>query len=217
MNSLYEAFTSSDKYFPWDFYQIAREFIKENIQFLNYSGDFAYKLLENKYSPSILKFISGFEESDKQTLKNAGASFHGSLNEISDNSLNLITSRFNSFDLNSVSKKLKKGGHLIAEEFGFETFKSVLSVIGAGAGKLSARNNLENKVDLLKESGFKVVTRKQDYKEISLSKAEFRDYFEKMKSAFPKIFNMGLCAETHFSDFIKITEHRYIYIAKKVK
>ena len=40
---------------------------------------------------------------------------------------------------------------------------------------------------------------------------------EKMKSAFPKIFNMGLCAETHFSDFIKITEHRYIYTAKKVK
>ena len=217
MNSLYEAFTSSDKYFPWDFYQIAREFIKENIQFLNYSGNFAYKLLENKYSPSVLKFIEGYDENDKEALKNAGACFHCSLNEISDNSLNLITSRFASFDLNFVSQKLKKGGHLIAEELGFETFKSVFNVIGADFSFLDTTNNLENKVDSLKSSGFKVVTRKQEYKEIELSKAEFLAYFEKMKSAFPKIFNMGLCAETHFSDFIKITEHRYIYTAKKVK
>ncbi len=217
MNKLYEAFTLNDKYFPWDFYQIAREFIKDNILFLNYSGDFAYKLLENKYSPSVLKFIAGFYEKDKEALKNSGALFYSSLDEICDNSMNLITSRFAFFDLNSVSCKLKKGGHLIAEELGFETFNSILSVIGAGKLELSASNNLENKVDQLKEHGFKVVTRKQEYKKIKLSKAEFIEYFEKMKSAFPGIFSIPLHSEALPEGLIEMTEHRYIYTAKKTK
>ena len=97
-----------DKLFPWDYYLVAREFIKEKTAFVNLAGNFTEKLLENKYSPSIIREISGTEPSLAEALINAGAKIYGNLNEIDDNSLNLITSRFAPINLKLVKSKLKK-------------------------------------------------------------------------------------------------------------
>lgn len=207
----------TDKLFPWNFYIIAKEFIKENSLILNMAGNFPSELLENKFPPSVLTAINGVSESLKPMLINKGARFFASLSEADDNSFTLITNRLAPFSVSEAKVKLKKSGHIISEELGFETFRSVFEALGLNAEDygFDPKNNLENKKELLINEGFKVVTRNQAYKEVIYSKEEFLDYLNALRVFYPAIpFING---KADINDKVRITEQRFIYTAKKIK
>ena len=211
--------SSYDKLFPWDYYLIAREFIKEKIVFLNLSGNFTEKLLENKYAPCVIGEISGTDPCLTEALKNAGAKFYCSLNEAEDDSFNLITSRFKKIDLTQIKAKLKKGGYLIAEEIGFATFESIAYALNM-ADLLSCfdyQNNLENRRQQLINEGFRVVTRNQEYKEITLSKAELNEFISALSVFIPEAKFFKAKLENFGKENFGIVYHRFIYTAKKIK
>ena len=201
-----------DKLFPWDYYLVSREFI------VNLAGNFTEKLLENKYSPSIIREISGTEPSLTEALINAGAKIYGNLNEIDDNSLNLITSRFAPINLKLVKSKLKKGGHLIAEEIGFASFESIAYTLDMEdmLPSFNSQNNLENRKQQLLNEGFRVVTRNQEYKKILLNKAELAEFISALSVFFDKAKLFESKLKNSEKDNFSVVLHRYIYTAKKL-
>ena len=207
-----------DKLFPWDYYLVAREFIKEKTAFVNLAGNFTEKLLENKYSPSIIREISGTEPSLAEALINAGAKIYGNLNEIDDNSLNLITSRFAPINLKLVKSKLKKGGHLIAEEIGFASFESIAYTLDMEdmLPSFNSQNNLENRKQLLLNEGFRVVKKKKEDKKNFLNKAELAEFISALSVFFDKAKLFESKLKNSEKDNFSVVLHRYIYTAKKL-
>lgn len=210
---------TGERLFPWNFYSVAKEFIKENTVFLNLSGEFAMKLLENKYPPHKIAAVKGIDSEVEAALIKAGLKSFASLSEAENLGFSLITSRFEPFEISKAEAKLKKGGHLIAEETGYESYRSFTEAIGFDVKKIPVKPdfNLENRVSELKSSGFRVVYRAQSYEKVTFENCgELYDYGRSLVlfDEFDEI--RALCSKAfEKSEKVTLTLHRFIYTAKK--
>ena len=209
---IFRILSSGDDNFPWNHFSIAKEFIKENTVFLNLSGDFAEKLLDKKYPPQKISVINGIDTPWFDALVTSGMQVYDNLSDCKDESFTLITNRFSRDDLSLIKSKLKKGGHYISEEIGFETYKSFFDALNIKA-EFDSEINLENVAQNLKSNGFKLVFRNQKYVKRTLKKDEAIIFLNALKGYFPILSNVSYDI---IKDGVTFIDHRFIYTAKKL-
>lgn len=130
---------------PWNYKEILENFLKEKTQVLSFSFLYNDLLLKINHNPNLITVIT---ENENLMYKNAGISCFLGVNSLKKASFDIVLSQFKEYNIKDIHSLLKKGGHFLTEQ---KAYTKALNY------------NLENEVELLKKTGFKIVKCNQTY------------------------------------------------------
>ncbi len=217
---------------PWNYRNIVKPYIKENIKILDMGtggGEFLLSLKPYKGVTYATEAYPLNYEYSKEKLKNSGIEFifvkEDSKLNFKDNFFDVIINKHESFDSKEVSRILKSGGVFITQQVGgknnCEFAKNYFNII---SNYSINPTYLKDDVKSLEESGFEILEKKECFPSLRFSEVGAFVYFAKIiEWEFPG-FSVNkylkelyeLHNEIEKLGYIELKEHRFLIVAKLI-
>ena len=215
---------------PWDYEQIIRVYLKEDMRVLDYDtggGEFLLSLKHPYYKTAATEGYEPNVELCKQKLLPLGIDFKAcntpSDIPYEDESFDIIINRHGDFDAKELYRLLKKGGIFVTEQVGGENDRDLVERVLPDTKKPFPHLNLEEQQKVFEEAGFQIVKGEEAYRPIRFYDAGAFVWFARIiEWEFPG-FSVEKCydnllkiqKEIEEKGYIEGTIHRYLIVAKK--
>ena len=221
---------SSTEKLPWDYIDIVKAYLRDDLTILDYDTGGGEVLLSLKHPYNKTCATEGYEPNVKlckERLSPLGINFKECNNPAKipydDESFDIIINRHGSFDVDEIYRLLKKDGYFITQQVGDNNDREFVEMVLPGLDKPFPNNNLNYQVNIFKNKGFEIIEAKEAYPQMKFYDVEAFIWFAKIiEWEFPnfsveKCFDNLINLQRIIDDKKEITgkTHRYLLVARK--
>lgn len=219
---------------PWEYRTRVKEFLRPGVRLLDLGTGGGEVLMSLGHPPKLISVTEGWEpnlELCRRRLEPLGVtvksydSLRGEPLSFEDDSFDLVLDRHESYDLQEVSRVLKKGGFFVTQQVGGENSLPLAKRLLPGFQGNYVGFNLENELPKFRQAGFRIQYGNQAY-----PRGKFLDvgavcfHASVLPWEFPD-FSVDRCEGELFAlqeqlesqGFVPNQEHRFIIVAKNRK
>ena len=215
---------------PWDYANIIKKYLKNDMRILDYDTGGGEFLLSLKHSFTNTAATEGYPpnvELCKEKLLPLGIDFKACDNPANipyeDESFDMIINRHGDFDAKELYRLLKKGGIFITQQVGGDNDRDLVELVLPNAEKPFPDLYLEKQENVFREAGFQIVEADEAYRPIVFYDIGAFVWFARIiEWEFP-----GFSVDNCFKQLLRMqqiieekgkvegTIHRYMIVAKK--
>lgn len=215
---------------PWDYENIIRKYLKDDMRILDYDTGGGEFLLSLKHPFSNTAATEGYPpnvELCKEKLLPLGIDFKACDDPVkipfADESFDMIINRHGDFDAKELYRLLKKGGIFITQQVGGDNDRELVEMVLPNTEKPFPDLYLEKQEKAFEEAGFDVIEKGETYRPIvfydigafvwfaRIIEWEFLDFA--VDKCFEQLLKMQQMVEENGK--VEGTIHRYLIVAKK--
>lgn len=215
---------------PWDYKDIIRKYLKDDMRILDYDTGGGEFLLTLKHPFSNTAATEGYPpnvELCKERLLPLGIDFRACDNPeiipFEDESFDMIINRHGEFNAKELYRLLKKGGIFITQQVGGENDRDLVEMVLPNTEKPFPHLYLAEQEKVFEEAGFDVIEKAEAYRPISfydvgafvwfahIIEWEFPDF--SVDKCFEQLLKMQQMVEENGK--VEGMTHRYLIVAKK--
>ncbi len=217
---------------PWDYKEIVLQYLEPSNRLLDMGtggGEFLLALNHPYQQTSVTEAFPPNVELCKTTLRPLGIDvrqiFDDSEIPFDTSVFDIVINRHESYDVDEVNRILKSGGYFITQQVGGKNNYDLSQKLIKDYAPQFLNHNLENNIDLLKNSGFEILFSNEVFVPMKFYDLGALVYYAKIiEWEFPN-FSVDNCFEIlcelqnelQEQGYISTTEHRFIIIARKKK
>lgn len=219
-----------EKDLPWNYREIVRRYLKDEMKILDYDTGGGEFLLSLKHPFQRTAATEGYlpnVELCRKTLLPLGIDFKPCDNPadipFEDESFDMIINRHGSFDAKELARLLKKGGIFVTEQVGEDNDRDLVERVLPDTEKPFPHLNLKEQKQVFEEAGFEIVEGEEAYRPIKFYDVGAFVWFARIiEWEFPD-FSVDRCFE-RLLELQKVMEdvgriegtiHRYLIVARK--
>ena len=215
---------------PWDYANIIKKYLKNDMRILDYDTGGGEFLLSLKHPFTNTAATEGYPpnvELCKEKLLPLGIDFKACDNPANipyeDESFDMIINRHGDFDAKELYRLLKKGGIFITQQVGGDNDRELVEMVLPNAEKPFPDLYLEKQENVFREAGFQIVEADEAYRPIVFYDIGAFVWFARIiEWEFP-----GFSVDNCFKQLLRMqqiieekgkvegTIHRYMIVAKK--
>ena len=215
---------------PWDYANIIKKYLKNDMRILDYDTGGGEFLLSLKHPFANTAATEGYPpnvELCKEKLLPLGIDFKACDNPANipyeDESFDVIINRHGDFDAKELYRLLKKGGIFITQQVGGDNDRELVEMVLPNAEKPFPDLYLEKQEKAFREAGFQILEADESYRPIAFYDIGAFVWFARIiEWEFPgfsvdKCFEQLLKMQQMLEENGKVegTIHRYMIVAKK--
>lgn len=214
---------------PWDYEQIIRQYLNDDMNILDYDTGGGEFLLALKHPFQKTAATEGYPpnvELCKEKLLPLGINFRACDNPANipfeDESFDMIINRHGDFDAKELHRLLKKDGIFITQQVGGDNDRDLVEMVLPNTEKPFPHLNLKEQKKLFEDAGFDIVEQAEAFRPIKFYDVGAFVWFARIiEWEFPE-FSVDKCFEHLLEMQKKIDEkgcvegtiHRYLIVAK---
>ena len=215
---------------PWDYREIVKKYLKDDMRILDYDTGGGEMLLSLKHPHDKTAATEGYPPNVKlceETLLPLGIDFKSCDDPknipYEDESFDMIINRHGSFNAKELYRLLKKGGIFITQQVGDDNDRELVEMVLPQAKKAFSNLNLADQKKAFEDAGFHIIEGEEAFRPIKffdvgafvwfarIIEWEFPDF--SVDRCFDKLLAMHKIIEEQ--GCVQGTTHRYMIIAKK--
>ena len=215
---------------PWDYEQIVRETLRDDMKLLDYDTGGGEFLLSLGHPYANTAATEGYPPNVKlcqEKLSPLGIDIRecsdASCVPFPDASFDVVINRHGDLDPTEIWRLLKPGGRFITQQVGSENDRDLVEAILPGTEKPFSHNNLKEQRTLFEEAGFEILQAEEAFGPIRfydvgalvwfahIIEWEFPDF--SVKKCINQLLTLQKAIETNGK--IEGTTHRFLLVAKK--
>lgn len=215
---------------PWDYEEIIRKYLKEDMRILDYDTGGGEFLLSLKHPFANTAATEGYPpnvELCKEKLLPLGIDFKACDDPANipfeDESFDMIINRHGEFNAKELYRLLKKGGIFITQQVGGDNDRDLVEMVLPNTEKPFPDLNLKEQKKVFEDAGFHIVEEAEAYRPIQFYDVGAFVWFARIiEWEFPnfsvdKCFEQLLEMQKMIEDkgSVEGTIHRYLIVAKK--
>lgn len=202
---------------PWDYKEIIRNYLKDDMMILDYDTGGGEFLLSLNHPYKHTAATEGFPPNValcKDVLLPLGIDFKECSNASNipfpDESFDVILNRHGDFDAHEIHRLLKKGGLFITQQVGEDNDRELVEMVLPNTPKPFPHMNLKEQIDIFRNYGFDILEQNEAYKPIRFYDVGAFVWFARIiEWEFPN-FSVDNCFERLLKMHKEIIEHNYI-------
>lgn len=221
---------SSSEDLPWDYTNIVKSYLNDNLNILDYDTGGGEVLLSLKHPYNKTSATEGYEPNVvlcEEKLIPLGINFKTCDDPknipFGNESFDIIINRHGSFDVDEIYRLLKKEGYFITQQVGDDNDREFVDMVLPGLEKQFPNNNLKFQSNIFKNKGFEIIEAKEAYPKMRFFDIEAFIWFAKIiEWEF-----VGFSVEKCFNNLLEMQKiidkekeivastHRYLLVVKK--